>query len=80
MTTCKCHPSSPFLWRTNTGALDTGKLQRNANLSGISTSTVNAKRKQGIEPMALGPMSNKKLAHILDPKAAHLHPTVRGRK
>ena len=74
--TCNCHPSSPFLWRTNKGELDTKKMSLNAVMSGISTRHVNASRKAGVEPMALGPMSNKKLAHAMNPRAAYLQPTI----
>ena len=77
MTTCKCHPSSPFHWRTNKGELDTKKMSQNAVMSGISSRHVNASRKAGVEPMALGPMSNKKLSHSLNPKAAYLQPATR---
>jgi hypothetical protein len=76
MTNCKCPPASPFLWRENTSALDTTKMKRNAALSSRSTSNVNAKRRQGIELMTLGPMSNKPLAHSLNPKAGYLQPTI----
>ena len=75
--TCKCPPSSPFLWRTYQSELNTKKMSQDAVMSGISTRHVNASRKAGVEPMALGPMSNKKLAHSTNPRAAHLQPTTR---
>lgn len=77
--TCNCHPSSPFLWRTNKSELDTKKMSQDAVMSSISSRQVNASRKAGVEPMALGPMSNKKLAHSLNPKAAYLQPDVGGK-
>jgi len=76
MTKCKCPPFSPFLWRTNPSELNIAKMSRNADISSQSTRKVNASRKNGIEPMALSPMSNKPLAHSLNPKAGYLQPTI----
>ena len=77
--TCKCPPSSPFLWRTYQSELNTKKMSQDAVMSGISTRHVNASRKAGVEPMALRPMSNKKLSHSLNPKAAYLQPAIGGK-
>lgn len=78
--TCTCHPSSPFLWRTNKGDFDTTQMRRSAQLAAVSTKNVNDKRRQGIEPMILSPMSNKPLAHTLNPRAAALQPTMKRKK
>ena len=76
--TCKCPPTSPFLWRTNKGQIDTELMARLSDMSVKSTNTVNKKRREGVEPMKMTPMSNKPLAHTVNPLAPMLQ--TKGRK
>lgn len=78
--TCKCHPSSPFLWRDNKSELDIKKMSHNAVMSGISSARVNTIRKTGIEPMSIGIISKNKPSMAINPSSAQLQPTIGRRK
>lgn len=73
--TCKCHPQSAFHWNhpDYKPSIDWSDLKRNAQISEISSRTINEARGKGIDLATVHGLSKAVHAHQLDPRRFHVY-------